>query len=87
MREEINNSAGFKTQISDLQNQLIDFKKKIQLKENEIKEQIWKEQALEKKILKYQKDVSLEIFYFSNTSFFFFSSFFFFYPASIETNI
>jgi hypothetical protein len=61
VKTELSDAAGLKLKLEEKQHELIELKKLNQMKENELRDAKWKEEALEKKLQRASKNVSIPI--------------------------
>lgn len=54
---ELNDAVGMKVKLAEKEHEIVEYRKQVQLKENELRDEKWKEQALEKKIQRGLKNV------------------------------
>jgi hypothetical protein len=63
LKTEISDAVGLKVKLGEKEHEILEYKKQVQLKENELRDEKWKEQALEKKIQRAQKNVRFRVQY------------------------
>jgi len=55
-RMELGDAVGLKTKLEDKQQEIVQLRKQLQFKENELQDQLWKEQTVENKLHRFQKN-------------------------------
>lgn len=59
MKDQLAQASTLKTQLTEKETEIVEYRKQVQTKDNEIRDEKWKQQALEKKLQRAAKNVLL----------------------------